>query len=66
MKQIATTRALAAAASEDQARSLDKAAVWSAKVRGSDNQPNPTITTQTIPVMKAFRAAYLILIVQEC
>ena|ERR1700678_787696 len=60
---MATIKAIAAAARQDQATSLDRVPVWSAAVRGSDSHPNPTMMTQTIPVMKAFRAdAFLVAI----
>ena len=66
VKYIATIKAIAAAARQVQARSFDRAPVWSNAANGSDSQPNPIAVIQRIPLMKAFRAAYLILIVQEC
>jgi hypothetical protein len=56
VKQIAAIKAIAAAPREDQARSLDIAAVWSTATSGSDSQPNPTMMTQAIPAMNPFTA----------
>ncbi len=61
VKKIAPIKAIAAAVRQDQARSVDKAVVWSAATSGSDSQQNPTMMTQTITAMKAFGAdAFLV------
>ena len=63
VKYIATIKAIPAATRQNQARSVDRKPVWPFAMSGSESQLSPTITTQTIPVMKALKTdAFLVVI----